>query len=258
MRYSIDEERDEIRTDDGSVVPLYSPEGFRLVSDLWLKIGWDQKHLYSFTWLGRPIIQIPDDAFRIQEVIYSLKPDVIVETGVAHGGSLVFYASLCKAMDKGRVIGVDIEIRPHNRTAIEAHELFSYVTLIEANSIDPVTVEQVRGLVGPGETVLVILDSCHSYEHVSSELDLYCELVTPGSYIVVTDGSQEYLGQTPRARREYAASPGWPTDNPKRAAEDFVERDGRFSIVEPEFPFQEGAIDYSVTLWPSAYLRREA
>src|SRR5678815_3421901 len=114
-----------------------SPEAFRILSKLWLRSGWDAKYVYSFTWLGRPIIQLPEDLLRLQEVIYRVKPDVIIETGVAHGGSLIFYASLCKAMAKGRVIGVDVEIRAYNRSAIEAHELSSYITLIEGDSIAP-------------------------------------------------------------------------------------------------------------------------
>jgi cephalosporin hydroxylase len=106
--------------------PMSSPEAFALVSRAWLRCGWDAKYVYGFSWMGRPIIQLPDDMVRIQEVIYRVRPDVIVETGVAHGGSLIFYASLCKAMEKGRIIGVDIEIRPHNRAAIEAHEMSSW------------------------------------------------------------------------------------------------------------------------------------
>jgi cephalosporin hydroxylase len=100
-----------------------TPEAFAIVSEAWLRAGWDNKYVYSFSWFGRPIIQLPDDMFRVQEVICALRPDVILETGVAHGGSLVFYATLCKAMEHGRIIGVDIEIRPHNRKAIEAHPL---------------------------------------------------------------------------------------------------------------------------------------
>ena len=97
---------------------------------------WNEKYAYSFTWQGRPIIQLPEDMIRIQEVIYTLKPDVIVETGVAHGGSLIYYASLCKLVGKGKVVGVDIEIRPHNRVAIQEHDLSSYITLIEGSSTE--------------------------------------------------------------------------------------------------------------------------
>src|SRR5712692_578833 len=107
-------------TTDGMsrTIGLYSKEAFELLSLLWLKVGWNEKYPYTFSWLGRPIIQLPEDMIRIQEVIYRVKPDVIVETGIAHGGSLVYYASLCKLMERGRVIGIDLEIRPHNRAAI--------------------------------------------------------------------------------------------------------------------------------------------
>src|SRR5215470_9545761 len=100
-------------------IALYSKEGFELISDLWVKVGWNERYPYTFSWMGRPIIQLPEDMIRTQEVIYRVRPDVIIETGVAHGGSLIYYASLCKALDKGRVVGIDIEIRPHNRRAIE-------------------------------------------------------------------------------------------------------------------------------------------
>src|SRR5262249_2601890 len=154
----------------------------------WLNVGWTQRYSYSFTWLGRPLIQLPEDVLRIQEVIHRVKPDVIVETGVAHGGSLILYASLCKAMDRGRVIGIDIEIRPHNRSAIEAHPLAHYITLIEGSSTDASVVGRVKSLIKPSETVLVILDSNHTRGHVLAELEAYAPIVTPNSYIVATDG----------------------------------------------------------------------
>src|SRR5437667_12188042 len=118
MKLTIDSEKAVlVKEDSGSIqsVPLYSKEAFELVSHAWLVLGWSQKYSYTFTWMGRPIIQIPEDLLRVQEVVYRLRPDVIVETGVAHGGSLIFYASLCKLLGKGRVVGVDVEIRPHNR-----------------------------------------------------------------------------------------------------------------------------------------------
>ncbi|MDX1656337.1 MAG: CmcI family methyltransferase, partial [Candidatus Competibacteraceae bacterium] len=114
----IDEDKATVTVRDHQgdrIHPMASNEAFQAVSRAWLRVGWDTKYVYSFAWMGRPIIQLPEDMIRIQEVIYDLKPDVIVETGIAHGGSLIFYASLCKAMDRGRVIGIDIEIRPHNR-----------------------------------------------------------------------------------------------------------------------------------------------
>src|SRR3989338_4111581 len=123
----IDLEKSLVIVEEGGNIktyPMATPEAFSIISKAWLRCGWDTKYVYSFTWMGRPIIQLPDDVVRIQEVIYRVKPDVIIETGIAHGGSLVFHASLCKAMGRGRIIGVDIEIRPHNRKAIEEHELF--------------------------------------------------------------------------------------------------------------------------------------
>lgn len=236
--------------DEVKALPFDSPEAFAALSKAWLRCGWDTKYVYSFTWLGRPIIQLPDDMFRAQEVLYRLKPDVIVETGVAHGGSLIFYASLCKAMGSGRIIGVDIEIRPHNRAAIEAHELFSFITLVEGSSTSAETVERVRAQIGPGETVFVMLDSNHTKQHVLDELKAYAPMVTPGSYVVVADGIMADVVGAPRTQ------PDWAWNNPKAAAIEFVESDSRFVIDEPAFPFNEGVVRDRVTYWPSAYLKR--
>ena len=253
----INEAKNTITTDDGRVVPLYSPEGFRVLSELWLKVEWDQKHLYSFAWLGRPLIQLPDDLMRIQEVIFDLKPDVIIETGIAHGGSLIFYATLCKAMNHGKVVGVDIEIREHNRKAMEEHFLAPYITMIEGSSVAPEIVAQVQKQIPKGARTLVILDSDHTYKHVLAELRAYAPLVSKGSYIVATDGSMEFLDTTPRAKKQYAKTVGsWKKDNPKQAALDFVKENKNFVIEEPKFPFNEGAIDFRITHWPSAYVKR--
>lgn len=231
-------------------VPLYSKEAFEVLSHQWLKVGWNEKYVYTFSWMGRPIIQLPEDMIRIQEVIYKIKPDVIIETGVAHGGSLIFYASLCKAMDKGRVIGIDIEIRPHNRTAIESHELTSYITLIKGSSTDEEIVNQVRALVKPDETVLVILDSDHSKQHVLNELNAYSSLVTKGFYIVATDGSMKDLHDVPRG------NPEWIWDNPAAAALEFIAENQEFMIEQPEWVFNESELTDNITHWPGAYLRR--
>src|SRR5712671_2832351 len=191
MITTVDEEHAEVIVRDGereTRFPLASAEGFAAVSKAWLRAGWDTKYVYSFTWLGRPIIQHPEDLVRLQEVIYFLKPDVIVETGIAHGGSLMLNASLMKAMGHGRVVvGVDIEIRSHNRKAIEAHELFPMIRLIEGDSTAPDIVARAASHIRPGDKVLVILDSDHSRDHVRKELEAYHPLVTPGSYIVATD-----------------------------------------------------------------------
>jgi cephalosporin hydroxylase len=254
---NIDQKNNQLIKDDGSVVKLYSKEGFKAISDLWLTIGWDQKYLYSFSWMGRPIIQNPEDMIRMQEVIYSIKPDYIIETGIAHGGSLVYYASLLHTMGNGRVVGVDIEIRPHNRKKIEDHKLFDLIDLVEGSSTDTSILKQVDNIVGNDKKIIVILDSAHDYNHVLNELKLYSKFVSKGSYIVVTDGSQEYLHKTPRAKRDYPVYVDtWEKNNPKKAAEKFVSENQNFEIVEPKFIFNEGNIDFRVTHWPSAFVRR--
>ena len=231
-------------------VDLYSKEAFEVLSRHWVRLGWNMKHLYTFSWMGRPIIQLPDDMLRIQEVIYHLKPDVIVETGVAHGGSLIFYSSLCKAMDKGRIIGIDIEIRPHNRKAIEAHPLNDRITLIEGSSTAPETLVQVKSLIKPGETVLVILDSDHSYKHVAEELRLYSGMTSVGSYIVATDGIMNDLIDVPRGHVH------WKDDNPEAAARDFAKTNSNFVLEQPGWPFNESDLDRNITHWLGAWLKR--
>lgn len=231
---------------------LDSPEAFKLVSDAWLRCGWDTKYVYSFCWMGRPIIQLPEDVLRIQEVIYNVKPDVIVETGVAHGGSLIFYASLLKAMGRGRVIGIDIEIRPHNRAAIEQHEMKPLIELVEGSSTAPDIVAKVTGMIGSGETVLVLLDSNHTKAHVLAELEAYAPLVTKGSYIVATDGIMKQVAGGPRT------APDWTWNNPLDAAVEFAASHPEFSLEEPPFPFNEGVVTERVTYWPKGFLKRIA
>ncbi len=253
MKLIIDTDAQQITQTEGEsdwTVPLYSDEAFYFLSDLWVRIGWNQRYTYSFSWMGRPIIQLPEDMVRAQEVIYQVKPDVIVETGVAHGGSLIYYASLCKAMGRGRVIGIDIEIRPHNRTTIEAHELFPLITLVEGSSTDSATVKAVRDLVKPDETVLVILDSNHTKAHVRAEMEAYHPLVTPGSYIVATDGVMNAVAETPRGKLE------WSDDNPLNAAAEFAAAHPAFVIHQPAWPFNESTLERNVTHWPGAWLQR--
>jgi len=231
-------------------IPLYSKRSFEIISHQWLKVGWNEKYVYTFSWLGRPIIQLPEDMIRIQEVIYQIKPDVIIETGVAHGGSLIYYASLFEAMDKGRVIGVDVEIRSHNRDAIENHELSSHITLIEGNSTDDEIIDKLETLIKPDEIVLVILDSNHTKQHVLDELNAYSSFVTKDSYIVATDGSMKYLSDVPRGKSE------WTWNNPVMAAMEFVEKNPQFVMEQPIWAFNESDLSEVITHWPSAYLKR--
>lgn len=236
--------------DEQHSMPLHSKAAFELISQLWLKVGWSQKYSYTFSWMGRPIIQLPEDLVRVQEVIYRVQPDVIIETGVAHGGSLIFYASLCKALQKGRVIGVDIEIRSHNRAAIEQHELSSYITLIEGSSTAPEVVAAVTSLIQAGETVLIILDSLHTRQHVLDELQAYHTLVTSDSYIVATDGIMRDLSAVPRGQ------PEWEWDNPTDAAAEFARQHVEFVLEQPAWPFNESDLSQNITHWPGAWLRR--
>lgn len=238
-------------SDGDASYSIGTPEAFAAISRAWIRSGWDTKYVYGFSWMGRPIIQLPEDMLRIQEAIYQIKPDVIIETGIAHGGSLIYYASLFKAMGKGRVIGVDIEIRPHNRKAIEAHEMYPYITMIEGSSVAPEIVSQVAALVKPGETVMVILDSNHTKAHVLAELEAYAPLVTRGSYIVATDGIMGEVVGAPRSSEDW----GW--NNPKAAALEFVSSHPEYVIQLPLIPFNEGTITQPVTYWPSAWILKK-
>jgi cephalosporin hydroxylase len=254
VKICIDTDEGTLTCEQGSLtehVPLYSARAFELLSAEWVRVGWNQKYTYTFSWLGRPIIQLPSDLIRLQEVVHRLRPDVIVETGVAHGGSLVFYASLCKLLGHGRVIGVDVEVRPHNRAAIDAHPLRPYITLVEGSSTDPAIVGRVRSLVAEDEHALVLLDSNHSRAHVLAELEAYSPLVAPGSYIVATDGVMSDVSGAPRG------SASWTWDNPSAAAREFLRAHPEFEDAPPAWPFNESGLTADVTHWPGAWLRRK-
>lgn len=255
MRLTVDTDARtlEVEDDGGSTAHgLYDPAALDVLTQLWVKVGWSLKYPYQFTWLGRPLIQLPDDVLAIQELVYTVRPTVIVETGVAHGGSLVLYASLLKALGGGRVLGVDIEIRSHNREAIENHFLADGIALIEGDSVAPETLKQVRGHIHPEDRVLVILDSNHSRAHVSAELDAYADLVSVGSYIVSTDGVMEWVHDAPRGDMS------WEADNPRTAALDFLEKDERFGLEDPPARLFDETVPgvRRATHWPGAYLRR--
>lgn len=253
VKLTIDESAATLTLDQNGAsetLPLYSDAAFEAIARQYVRVGWNQKHLYTFSWMGRPIIQFPDDLLRLQEVIYGLRPDLIIETGVAHGGSLVFYASLMEAMGRGRVLGIDIEIRPHNRAAIESHPLFHRIKLLEGSSTSKEIVDQAREMTREAECVLVVLDSDHSYSHVMAELDSYASFVTPGSYIVATDGVMRDVAGVPRAGDD------WDTNNPANAAEEWVVRNPDFEIVQPLWPFNESTLSRNITHFPSAFLRK--
>jgi cephalosporin hydroxylase len=203
------------------------------------------KYSYNWTWYGRPIIQLPQDVMATQMLLFALSPDVVVETGIAHGGSLILHASILELLGKGRVIGVDIDIRAHNRAAIEAHPLAKRIQMIQGSSIAPEIVEQVRASVGDAATVLVILDSNHTHDHVLAELDAYSPLVTPGSYLAVFDTIIEDLPRT-----DFPDRPWGPGNSPKSAVHAFLKRDDRF-VIDREFESR-----LLLTVAPDGFLRR--
>lgn len=207
-------------------VDLYSAEGLDMITDLYVKSSCHHRIMYEPTWLGIPIIQYAEDVVMLQELIWKIRPDVIIETGVAHGGTAILYSSMLELIGKGRVIGVDIEIRKYNRLAINCHPLSKRITLIEGSSIDENIINTVKKSIKENEKVLVTLDSNHSYEHVKKELELYSTMVTPGSYLVAMDGAQAHVWDIPNGKSE------WENDNPLRAIEDFVKKNKNFEIDE--------------------------
>ena len=182
------------------------------------------KYTYHFSWMGRPIIQCPQDMIAMQELIWSVRPDVIIETGIAHGGSILYYASLFELVGHGEVIGIDIDIRPHNREAIEAHPMSHRVSMIQGSSIDPALVDSVRERVA-GKKVLVVLDSNHTHEHVLEELRLYAPLVSVGSYCVVMDTVVEDMPEDAFPDRPWGKG-----DNPKTAVWAYLKENDSFEI----------------------------
>ena len=255
MKISIDTDAATFAIEADGVVgnhDLYSKEAFDVIADLWVKIGWVRKYSYGFSWLGRPIIQLPDDMLRIQEAIWQVQPDIILETGIAHGGSLIFYASLMEMIGKGRVIGLDIDIRAHNRAAIEAHPMVKRITMIEGSSIAPEVVAQVKALIKPGDKVMLILDSNHSRDHVAAELAAYADLVTPGSYILSQDGVMQLVAGSPRAPAD------WATDNPITAVNAFLAAHPEFELSHPPRPFDETLDTPECSHHPIGWLRRKS
>ena len=253
MRIVIDTDTRRLTVENGverSEMDLYTPAAFAALSRQWVRSGWAQRYSYGFTWLGRPIIQLPEDLVRTQEVIWRTRPDVIIETGVAHGGSLILYASLLELIGRGRVIGVDIDIRPHNRAAIESHPLAGRIQLIQGSSTDPTVVDQVNRAIPAGSRVMVLLDSNHTKAHVRAELEAYAPLVTPGCYIVATDGIMWDLHDVP------GGQPDWSWDHATAAAAEFAAARPDFVLEDPPRTFQEGTIDQLLTYWPGGWLRR--
>ncbi len=226
----------------------------------WIKQANAHKYSYHFEVLGRPIIQYPQDMVAMQELIWEIKPDLIIETGIAHGGSLILSASMlsmldyCDAVEQGevldpkkprrRVLGLDIDIRSHNRSAIESHPMSNRIDMIEGSSIDPEIVAQVREIASKYERVLVCLDSNHTHKHVLAELEAYAPLVSTGSYCVVFDTVIEDL-----PAEMFADRPWGPGSNPKTAVAEYLKSNPGFEI--------DKQIDFKllISVAPDGYLK---
>lgn len=203
------------------------------------------KYSYNFSWLGRPIIQYPQDMIAMQMIISELQPDLIIETGIAHGGSLIYYASLLELIGKGEIIGIDIDIRDHNREAIENHKMFKRISMIEGSSVDKEIINTLRNEVKGKETVMVLLDSNHTHEHVLEELRLYSQFVSKGSYMVCFDTIVESLPEGYLPERSWGVG-----DNPMTAVNQFLKESNDF-VIDHQI---DNLLQISVA--PNGYLKR--
>ena len=224
-------------------VKLYTKEGFEMLSNLWIKVAAEFKVNYELTWLGRPIIQVGSDMIMLQELIWEVKPDIFIETGIAHGGSLIYTASLFEMIGNGRVIGIDIDIREHNKVAILAHPMFKRISMIEGSSVADSTIIALEKQLESGKKIMVMLDSNHSREHVLNEINLYSKYIPVGSYLIVQDGAQKWVADIPRGKAE------WMDDNPLNAIDDFLK-------VNSDFVVDETYTRLGITQSPKGFLKR--
>ena len=192
----------------------------------WMVLADKYKYTYNYTWMGRPIIKFPNDMVAQQELVWSIKPDLIIETGIAHGGSIIFSASLLELIGEGQVVGIDIDIREHNRAEIEKHPMSKRITMFEGGSTDPGVFAKVKEMADSAQRVMVILDSNHTHEHVYNELKLYADLVTVGSYLILPDTFIEFF-----PKGYYADSRPWDVgNNPHTAMKQFMSERSDFEI----------------------------
>ncbi len=228
-----------------SIRQLGRSAGLEAASRRWIEDVSRLKYSYNFSWLGRPIIQFPQDIIAMQEIIWRVQPDLIIETGVARGGSLVFYASLLELIGgAGQVLGIDIDIREHNRVEIEKHPLARRIDLLEGSSTSEQTVARAREFATGKARVMVILDSNHTHEHVARELALYAPMVTKDSYLVVFDTIIEDMPEDFFPDRPWGKG-----NNPKTAVLEFLARTDRFEVD------QEMNSKLLITVAPDGYLR---
>jgi cephalosporin hydroxylase len=236
---------------DDRIAANAANDSLRISADALMKATIPTRYSYNFSWLGRPIIQYPQDIVAMQELLWSVQPDLVIETGIAHGGSLIFSASMlelnaaCGGPKNAQVLGVDIDIRAHNRAAIEAHPLSGRIKMIQGSSIAREVVQEVKAVAAGRQRVVVCLDSNHTHEHVLAELEAYAQLTTVGSYCVVFDTVVEEL-----PAEFFADRPWGPGNNPRTAVREFLKK-------HPEFEIDK-KIDHKllISVAPDGYLKR--
>lgn len=231
---------------------LYSPEAFAVLSSAWVKVGWSLEHWKSFSWQGSRIMQLPEDVLRLQEVLHQLQPDLIIETGINEGGSSIFFSTMCALAGKGKVVSIELTLKPGVRESIVDHPHGHRVTVLEGDSCSPEILAEVAALAKDATTVFVFLDSNHTKAHVAKELDLYSPFVSMGSYIVATDGIMRELIDTPQGK------PEWLHDNPSEAALEFAAKNPAFVLERPTPQFVTRAYNDELSYYPDAWLRRVA
>ncbi len=209
----------------------------------WVKAAAGNKLSYEVDWLGVPVIQTPADLVLLQELIFKVKPDFVIETGIAHGGGLIFYASMLELLNQGRVIGVDIEIREHNRKVIETHPLFKRIEMLEGSSTSQEIIEELKKRIPKNSKAIICLDSDHTKPHVLKELELYQEFIIPGCYIVVCDTNTSEIAKAGIADEKYI------DNGPGEAVEEFLKKNDSF-VIDKEF--NKFFINYN----PDGYLKR--
>lgn len=247
---SVEDEQFELERQK-HIAQLGADEDLRKFSRSWQLRAEEYKYVYNFSWMGRPIIQLPQDVFALQELIWAVQPDLIIETGIARGGSLIFSASMlelnasCGGPAHAEVLGIDIEIRPHNRSALEAHPLFRRISMIEGSSISTEVVSAVAAKASNYRRVMVFLDSNHTHEHVLAELQAYAPLVGVGSYCVVFDTAIEE-----QPVDLFSDRPWGPGNSPKTAVYEFIKSNDSFEIDHSI------SDKLSITVAPDGYLRR--
>ena len=230
---------------EANIKGLSEDRDVQALSRIWLREVTRHKYAYNFSWMGRPIIQTPQDMLAMQEIVWRTRPDLIIESGVAHGGSLIYYASLLELLGgDGVVLGIDIDIRAHNRAEIEKHPMAKRIRLCQGSSIESPAVDQARELAAERKRVMVVLDSNHTHEHVLKELGLYSPLVTPGCYLVVFDTLIEDM-----PGEFFADRPWGKGNNPKTAVREFFKSCGRF-VVDKDIEAK-----LLITVAPDGYLK---